>query len=258
MIKLIHGDCLEKMDELISEGIKVDMILTDPPYGSTSCKWDIIIPFNKMWDKINKIIKDNGAIVLFGNEPFSSYLRLSNVKNYKYDWIWYKNSSGGFVMAKKQPMRHHENILVFYKKQCNYYPIMEEYAESTKRRFKNGEMVNRNKMPKSEIYDGLSYKGKKPIDFKVGRYPKTILQFKSVHNHKRFHPSQKPVKLLEYLIKTYTLENETVLDFTMGSGSTGIACKNLNRNFIGIELDDKYFKIAKNRIEKHQVQKEMF
>ena len=250
MIDLYNGDCLEVMDKLIEEGIVVDAIITDPPYGTTACKWDSVIPFDEMWLRLNKLIKPNGAIVLFGSEPFSSALRMSNIKNYKYDWVWHKNNTSGFALAKKQPMRNHEMVSVFYNKQCTYNYIKEprQLNESSKKRME---------------YDFTSTKGKNTINNGIKKvqfipedkelsYPKTVKFFENIsNNHKdRFHPTQKPVALMEYLVKTYTNENETVLDFTMGSGSTGVACKNTNRRFIGIELDEKYFSIASDRINK--------
>lgn len=251
--EIYNGDCLKIMDMLIKKGIQVDAIITDPPYGTTACKWDSIIPFDEMWDKINKIIKPNGAIILFGSEPFSSKLRISNIKNYRYDWIWHKNSSGSFATAKKRPMKYHENISVFYKKQPTYNPQFQEYSESSKKRFKDGEMVNRNKqLTKStnQIQNGLSFEGKQGIMIERGKYPESVQKFNNCANQKRIHPTQKPIDLMEYLIKTYTNENETILDFTMGSGSTGVACINTNRNFIGIELDESYYNIAKDRMKK--------
>jgi DNA modification methylase len=232
-INLMKGDCLEKMKEIPDKS--VDMVLTDPPYGTTACKWDSVIPFEPMWEQLKRIIKDKGAVLLFGAEPFSSFLRVSNIDMFKYDWIWQKTKASGHLNAKKMPMRSFEIISVFSNKACNYYPQGLLYGE-----FDNGRKAH-NKQ--ADIYG----KQKTPKSASASNYPKDILTFGKPH--KPVHPTQKPVPLLEYLIKTYTLENETVLDFTMGSGSTGVACKNLNRNFIGIERDEKYFEIAKNRIE---------
>ena len=242
-IQLFQGDCLEIMDKLIKQGVKVDAIITDPPYGTTACKWDNIIPFDEMWKRLNLLIKPNGAIVLFGNEPFSSALRMSNIKNYKYDWIWYKNLRTGFATAKYQPMKSNENISVFYKKTPTYNP------QKTKR---TTQKSGNKKTDWGKCYGGLK-NDSKPDNQTDYVNPHTVIDFiKCIHSpEKRYHPTQKPVELLEYLIKTYTLENEIVLDFTMGSGTTGIACLNTNRKFIGIELDEKYFEIAKNRIENH-------
>ena len=237
-LKLYNGECLETMDLLIEQGIKVDSIICDPPYGTTACKWDSVIPFPEMWERLNKLIKPNGAIVLFGSEPFSSALRMSNIKNYKYDWIWEKNRSTGHLNAKKQPMRNTENISVFYKKQPTY-----NFQKETGTPYK--------KTPSTNTYQG--YGKHKPIyqDNKGFRYPKTIIKTEVTQNEK--HPTQKPLKLMEYLIKTYTNENELVLDFTMGSGTTGVACKNLNRDFIGIELDKTYYDISVERIKKSTI-----
>jgi len=260
-IDLFKGDCLEVMKSISDESI--DAIITDPPYGTTACKWDSVIPFDLMWKQLNRIIKPNGAIVLFGSEPFSSYLRISNIKNYRYDWIWHKNMGGGFATAKKLPMKRHEIISIFYKKLPTYNPQFQDYSDSTKKRFKDGEKVNRSKQllnSTNQINNGLSFQGEQGIELLRGKYPESVQFFKNVQNANkiRLHPTQKPIKLIEYLIKTYTNENETVLDFTMGSGTTGVACKNTNRNFIGIEMDDKYFEIAKKRIENHIVIKELF
>lgn len=242
-IDLRQGDCLEEMDKLIERGVKVDMILTDPPYGTTACKWDTIIPFDEMWERLNKLIKPNGAIVLFGSEPFSSALRMSNIKNYKYDWKWKKTRCGNFQIAKYQPLKYTEDVIVFSNKTHNYYPIFEEASESTKsrRNYKMGGVVKGIKHMSSGEYKSELLHGKDK------KNPSNIIDIKSVHT-KFIHPTQKPVALMEYLIKTYTNENELVLDFTMGSGTTGVACKNLNRKFIGIELDEKYFDIAVDRI----------
>jgi site-specific DNA-methyltransferase (adenine-specific) len=231
MIKLLHGDCLELM-KTIPDG-SIDAIITDPPYGTTACKWDSVIPFEPMWEELKRIIKPNGAIVLFGSEPFSSALRMSNIKQYKYDWVWDKKQQGNHGLAKYQPLKIHENILIFIGK--NYYPQM----ITGKIRKKGGYNV------KNTIATGM-----KQINPKLSNqyYPKSILEFSNANKKGKVHPTQKPVELMEYLIKTYTNENEVVLDFTMGSGTTGVACKNLNRNFIGIELDETYFNIAKERI----------
>ena len=236
-MNFILGDCLEKMKDIPDQSI--DMVLTDPPYGTTACKWDTVIPFEPMWAELKRVIKPKGAILLFGSEPFSSLLRVSNLEQFKYDWIWNKKKPSNFSLAKKQPMKYHENIMVFYSKR--YFPIM---IPVPGRKAKKG--VNKNPTVFNSGLDRPDYLDKVYTD----KYPSSILEFSNADQSKdRFHPTQKPVPLLEYLIKTYTLEGETVLDFTMGSGSTGVACVNLNRNFIGIEKDEKYFEIAKNRIE---------
>ena len=243
MIKLYKGDCLEIMKTI--EDNSIDAIITDPPYGTTACKWDSVIPFDLMWEQLNRIIKPNGAIVLFGSEPFSSALRMSNIKNYKYDWIWDKVNGSNFANAKRQPLRQNENISIFYAKQCTYNPVMVERDKKNIRHTKR-----KNGTGNDEIY-GLS----KNVDFDGSRkygYPKNILTYnkrsKELHPSKTVHPTQKPIDLMQYLIKTYTNENETVLDFTMGSGTTMVACKKLGRNGIGIEKEEKYFKIAQERV----------
>ena len=233
MINLMQGDCLELM-KTIPDG-SVDLILTDPPYGTTACKWDTVIPFDLMWEQLNRIIKPNGAIVLFGSEPFSSMLRMSNIKQYKYDWIWEKEQGVNFQLCKKQPLKIHETISVFSLKSHNYFPqglIACDIRKSNKG--KGGNLGHLSSEEKRKEYKQ-----------EWSNYPKTIQRF---NRERGLHPTQKPVALLEYLIRTYTQEGETILDFTMGSGSTGVACKNTNRSFIGIELDETYFEIASERI----------
>lgn len=249
--KLYQGDCLEVMDRLISLGVKFDAIITDPPYGTTSCKWDSVIPLDKMWERLNKLIKPNGGIILFGSQPFTTSLIYSNIKHFKHQWIWNKSSAGNVLVAKYQPLKVEEEISVFTGKgeRVNYYPIFtidnKRDLAKEKPAVKQSDMFN-------TIKSGKFYKTEKN---KKGteRYPKNIInistQSTECANSKRVHPTQKPVDLLEYLIKTYTNEKEVVLDFTMGSGSTGVACMNTNRRFIGIELDENYFNIAKDRIE---------
>ena len=243
MIDLKHGDCLELMKE-IPDG-SVDMVLTDPPYGTTACKWDSVIPFEPMWEQLKRVIKSNGAIILFGSEPFSSALRMSNIKQYKCEWYWKKERGTNFVQAKRYPMRVVENVLVFCKNTPNYYPIMRSVKPYTHvlplRKPNSTQHMNSNSTDSN---------GKRIVKTYSEAYPTNVLEFSrdNMTKGKSYHPTQKPVPLLEYLIKTYTLENETVLDFTMGSGSTGVACVNINRNFIGIERDDKYFEIAEKRI----------
>lgn len=231
-IQLYNGDCLELMKN-IPDG-SVDLVLTDPPYGTTACKWDTVIPFEPMWAQLNRIIKPNGAICLFGSEPFSSALRMSNIKNFKYDWIWDKKIAGNPFIAKHQPLKVHEIISVFGNGKTIYIPQMRK----GKMRVKGG--------GKSKLFDVECTKTENDE-----YYPVSILP-ESNSNRKQLHPTQKPIALLEYLIKTYTNEGETVLDFTMGSGSTGVACINTNRNFIGIELDKGYFEIAEKRINEAQ------
>jgi len=229
------------MDELIEKGVTVDAIITDPPYGTTSCKWDSVIPFDEMWQRLNKLIKPNGAIVLFGSEPFSSALRMSNIKNYKYDWKWEKTKGANVMQAKICPLKNYEDIIVFSdgtlcatsKNKVVYFP---QGLKETNKKYKsvmNKKGVHGNRKTKEQ-------------NLKHTNYPNSIIHFKSSTD--RLHPTQKPVALMEYLIKTYTNEGELVLDFTMGSGTTGVACKNTNRKFIGIEMDNNYFEIAKKRI----------
>ena len=236
--KLYQGDCLEVMDKLIESGLKVDAIITDPPYGTTQNKWDSVISLDEMWNRINKLIKPNGAIVFTSQSIFTAKLILSNEKWFKYKLVWEKSKATNFLNAKKQPLRKHEDICVFYNKQPTYNPQMREgkpYDKGVRKDQLTG-----------------SYGDFNPVHVKSEgkRYPTDVVYFKTAESEgKVYHSTQKPVKLMEYLIKTYTDENDLVLDFTMGSGSTGVACMNTNRNFIGIELDEKYFNIAKNRIE---------
>ena len=250
MMDLRKGDCLEIMKG-IPDG-SIDAIITDPPYGTTACKWDSVIDFDLMWEQLNRIIKPNGAIVLFGSEPFSSALRMSNIKNYKNDWVWHKSQPSG-MSFKMQPMRTHENILIFGAK-ITFNPIKEireGFTEGSKKRLASGKITYSKKG--NDIYNIKKQEGQTKLNDL--RNPTTVLKIGSVANkgkEKVKHPTQKPVALMEYLIKTYTNENETVLDFTMGSGSTGVAAQNLNRKFIGIEQDDKYFNIASERINNGQ------
>ena len=242
--KIYNEDCLVGMQEIPDKSI--DAIICDLPYGTTACKWDNVIPFEPLWEQYKRIIKDNGAVVLFGSEPFSSKLRLSNLKWYKYDWIWNKKRGSGFLNAKRQPLRNHEIISVFYKKQCTYNPQFTKRVHE--RDFRNTVMK-----PESDIYGKInSYKSTITKDSPA--YPKSIIEIRCLINNEKekvAHPTQKPVALLEYLIKTYTNEGETVLDNCMGSGTTAVACLNTNRNYIGFELDKYYFNIAKNRIAEH-------
>lgn len=326
MVKLYNGDCLELMKD-IPDG-SVDLVLTDPPYGTTACKWDSVIPFEPMWEQLKRIVKRGGALVFFGSEPFSSLLRASNIDWYKYDWIWEKEQSSSGLQAKIAPMKKHENISVFYRTFSDCYDTTEMFAElkeymQTERKragldgrktaellgsymgshyFTNGsqfciptadaysklqstgffsmpfeELLEKYKSErlKSKIdnfntynpqfTEGKPYKGHFAPDAEVHgksthyvkdndgtRYPTSILKF---NRERGLHPTQKPIDLLEYLIKTYTNEGETVLDFTMGSGSTGVACINTNRSFIGIELDSDYFNIATERIATAQAER---
>ena len=245
-MRLINGDCLVEMQKL--ENQSVDLILTDLPYGTTACKWDNIIPYEPMWKELKRIRKEKTPIALFGNEPFSSHLRISNINEYKYDWKYKKLIASNFASAKYQPMKHIEDVMIFGKGVLNYYPIKQERAESGKSRIEAGYKYN---SKKGGDFIGNINRTVTDQDYdKNLKFPEDIQTFNNrAKGDRGYHPTQKPIKLLEYLIKTYTKENETVLDFTMGSGSTGVACKNTNRDFIGIELEKEYFDIAKERIE---------
>lgn len=242
MIDLRQGDCLELMKDIPDKSI--DMILCDLPYGVTQNKKDIALPFDKLWKQYKRIIKDNGAILLFAQGTFYIDLVNSNRKLFRYDLVWNKKLTSGFLNAKRMPLRQHEQIMVFYKKMPTYNP------QFTKGKPLHGKGQN---YKTSEIVNNNYGEFKQLEDVRKGctdKYPTSILNFIKTHPSKAIHPTEKPIELLEYLIKTYTNENETVLDNCMGSGSTGVACLNTNRNFIGIELDEKYFNIAKERIEK--------
>jgi site-specific DNA-methyltransferase (adenine-specific) len=246
MVDLRCGDCLELMKDIPNGSI--DLILTDPPYGTTNCRWDTIIPFEPMWEQLKRIIKPNGSICLFGSEPFSSALRMSNIKDYRYDWYWQKDKGSNFLFGNKQPMKVIENVSVFYKKQPTYHSQKTTNPNGKSKRhlyYEKGKNTNRSK----EIMKNMPDKPKMGKNYEPDKLlAKQIIYFAREQRNK-LHPTQKPVALLEYLICTYTNEGETVLDFTMGSGSTGVACVNTGRNFIGIELDKGYFQIAKQRIE---------
>jgi DNA modification methylase len=243
MIDLRHGDCLEIMPTLASESI--DMILCDLPYGTTACKWDVVIPFEPLWKEYKRICKPNAAIALFGGEPFSSYLRLSNIAEYRYDWIWEKNNSSNFAASKNVPMKEHEIISMFYKAKPTYNEQRIEKCESGKQRAK---YIDKPFIPKEDnVYGRLGFQDKQKETFREPetRHPRSIIKF---NVERGIHPTQKPVALMEYLIKTYTNENDLVLDNAMGSGTTGVACVNTKRRFIGMEKEEKYFLIASKRI----------
>lgn len=234
-VNMLHGDCLELMKNIPDKS--VDMVLCDLPYGTTRNSWDTVIPFVPLWELYKRIIKSNGAICLFGSEPFSTALRASNLRMYRYDWIWEKTLPQGFLNSHKMPLRATENISVFYKKLPLYNPQM-----------KDGEPYDKG-IRKASCTTNYGDFGETIAKNKTGRrFPTNVLVFSNGNHKNILHPTQKPVALLEYLIKTYTNEGETVLDNAAGSGSTGVACVNTNRNFIGIELDENYFQIAKNRI----------
>lgn len=308
-IDLYNGDCLDVMQQLINRGIKVDAIITDLPYGTTACKWDTVIPFDKMWECLKGIRKNGAVIALFGSEPFSSLLRCSNLEEFKYDWVWEKNNASNFQLVKKHPLKIHETVSIFYnlpKEQCMIFAnIMKYHMKRLNLSIKdiqklqpskNGKMtgwvsnkLNGIQLPTKEQWskicnlfdindnyeellqkvDNITYNVETtPCNISISNknkggnlnhisvktdtytqyatnYPKSILKY---NREVGLHPTQKPVALLEYLVKTYTNEGDTVLDFTMGSGTTGVACKSLNRNFIGIEKNENYFKIAEDRI----------
>lgn len=243
-VNLLKGDCLELMKNIPDRSI--DMVLCDLPYGTTANKWDIVIPFDKLWEQYRRIIKNNSAIALFGQEPFSSRLRLSNDKMYRYDFVWEKSRATGFYNANKMPLRCKENITIFYKHLPTYNPQKTKgapyYHKATKNR--SGSIYISNSKSTDTQNDG-------------DRYPRDVIKFNNVISS-LLHPTQKPVPLLEYLIKTYTCEGETVLDNCMGSGSTGVAAINLGRSFIGYEIDDDYFKIAEQRISEARRNVELF
>ena len=238
MINLMLGDCLERMKE-IPDG-SIDMVMTDPPYGTTACKWDSVIPLVPMWEQLKRIIKPSGAIVMTASQPFTTTLIASNMKMFKCDWVWEKSRPTGVLNAKRQPLRNKEDILVFYNKQPTYNP--QGLKDINKMVGTGGTLANKSGNATGKITqtkDGRYLQ-------KKGNYPKQIQRFRSASS--TVHPTQKPVALMEYLIRTYTNEGETVLDFTMGSGTTGVACVNLGRSFIGIEMDENYFNIASDRI----------
>lgn len=245
---LRFGDCLEKMKDIPNHS--VDLILTDLPYGTTACKWDVVIPLEPMWEVVNRITKQNAAIVFTSSQPFTSILVCSNLKMFRHEWIYKKRCASNFAQAEVAPMKEHESVCVFSTKSCQYYPIKEErkgsgrarakYKYTDKSRHQCGEFVSKLCGDYSKLEDA----GNEEL-----RYPSSVQEFNNrAKGDRGLHPTQKPVKLMEYLIKTYSKENEIVLDFAMGSGTTGVAALNLNRKFIGIEKDLKYYKIAKNRI----------
>ena len=238
---IYNGDCLEVMDYLIEQGIKVDAIITDPPYGTTACKWDNVIPFDKMWDRLKLLRKDKTPIVLFGSEPFSSQLRVSNLKEYKYDWIWNKKLAGNGILAKIQPLKIHEIVSIFHTH--NYYPIKTKGAMRLK-------MTGNPKI--SEINGGGNKTAKQ--NYNDEYYPTSIVEFTLADLRvNRLHPTQKSLELLSYLVKTYTKENDLILDFTSGSFTTCVASEQLGRRSIGIELEKKYCDIGIKRLNSLQL-----
>lgn len=252
-IQLYRGDCLEVMAAL-PDGA-VDMCLTDPPYGTTACKWDSVIPLEPMWEQLKRVIKPRGAIVLTASQPFTSKLIMSNLKMFKYEWIWEKTKSGNFVHAKNMTLKLHENIVVFslanithtgQENRMSYNPQGVIQVKKEWKRPQKYESEHRYKRPSHSLNRKITQEG----------YPSSVISIGSAHNPS--HPTQKPVDLMTYLIKTYTTEGETVLDFTMGSGTTGIACRRTGRRFIGIELDDEYYEIARKRIANELLQPNLF
>ena len=239
MISLYQGDCLEVMQSIPDKSI--DMVMTDPPYGMVKCKWDVVIPFKQMWAQLKRVVKPNGAIVLCGSQPFTTRLISSNYKMFKYCWVWQKNHLTGHLNAWRRPMKETEDILVFSQGATRYYPILSDLDPKNIR-----PRPTKIKRSQSSCYGSqqAEHQLKRPRDKSM---PRTIVKFNSVQRN--VHPTQKPVALMEYMIRTYTDKFETVLDFSMGSGTTGVACKNLARYFIGIELDAGYYEIAKKRIE---------
>jgi len=242
MIELYKGDCLELMKSIPDKS--VDMVLCDLPYGTTACKWDSIIPFDLLWNQYNRITKDNAAIVLFGSEPFSSLLRMSNIGSYRYDFVWEKTKAGNFALARKNPLKLHETISVFYKEfpTYNLWNLRKLDKPIKSSRANKGSNLG-------HCVDGGNY-----YQTETG-FHRSVLKYSNPSNAGHQHPTQKPVALLEYLVKTYTNPGQIVLGNTIGSGSTGVACVNTGRDFIGIELDDKYFSIAQKRIQQAEIDK---
>ena len=255
-IRLYHGDCLEVMDKLIADGVIIDAIITDPPYGTTAYKWDSVIPFDEMWIRLNKLIKPNGAIVLFGSEPFSSALRMSNIKNYKYDWYWKKTKANGFQHSKNRPMRAIETISVFSNSPMGHRSQLKDRRMEYNPQgiIPSGKRKVTESTHSGNTMGGIDKKSSRPnqvgIEYEsYTNFPRDVLEYSNMEK-RGLHPTQKPVALMEYLIKTYTNEDEVVLDFTAGSFSTGVACVNTNRKGIMIEQDDKYFDVGVSRVEK--------
>jgi site-specific DNA-methyltransferase (adenine-specific) len=233
IIKLWKGDCLELMKNIPDSS--VDLVLTDPPYGTTACKWDSIINLELMWKQLNRIIKKDGVIVMTSSQPFTTKLIHSNINNFKHCWVWNKKKGGNIMSLKYQPYKIHEDIVVFSNGKIKYNPIKVKQKERTGKTYSEG------------LANGIKNYGDERI-YK-DKYPKSIIEISNANNKNKLHPTQKPVELLSYLIKTYSNQDDLVLDFTMGSGSTGIACIETNRKFVGIELDENYYKIAEKRIQ---------
>ena len=261
-ITITNEDCLKEMKSISNESI--DAIITDPPYGTTACKWDSVIPFDLMWEQLNRIIKPNGAIVLFGKQPFTSSLINSNIKSFKENLVWIKHKPTNFANAKYMHLNYIEDIIIFSKGKTTFNRQMQKRKSDRIKQAQKGSSKSWRSKPKkeNEVAFSTDYE---PREWNIYdselKNPMNYLELPSVVSNsleKVNHPTQKPVALMEYLIKTYTNENDTVLDFTMGSGSTGVACVNTNRNFIGIEKDKKYFEIAEQRIKNHISQQKLF
>ena len=249
-VKLFQGDCLKVMQDLIDDDIKVDLVLTDPPYGTTANKWDNIIPFDEMWDKLNQLSSNITTFILFGSEPFSTQLRMSNLKDYKYDLYWNKSRASGFVQAKNKPLKNIELISIFSKGTTVHKGQSKTRMTYNPQGLIKTHIVHKNAKNKFKNCFGKRPSQKDVVIQEFTNYPKMLLVYDNPTT--LYHPTEKPVDLLEYLIMTYSNKGDTVLDFTMGSGSTGVACLQTNRNFIGIELDETYFKIAQERCKEYQ------
>jgi len=245
-IRLMQGDCLERMKEI--ESGSVDMILADPPYGTTACKWDSVIPLEPMWKQLKRVIKPNGAIVMTASQPFTTMLISSNLKMFKYCWVWEKSKASNFVHANFQPLKAHEDVCVWSyggSAQGSKHPMVYNPQHKEGKPYHKGF----GHLPNETLAGGLTKARSMELKNETGRRkPRSVFYHKTAESEGRKHPTQKPTGLMEYMIKTYTNEGDTVLDFTMGSGTTGVACKNLNRDFIGIELDEAHFKVAEDRI----------
>lgn len=256
---LYQGDCLEVMDKLIEQGVKVDCVICDPPYGTVACQWDVVIPFNEMWSRLSRLVKDDGVIVLFGSQPFTSLLIQSKPEWFREEIIWLKNKAGSGLQAKQKHLKIHENIIVFSKTgKYTFNPqkwLVDKKEFLTQRKTFNELEVGNNIYGEMKRVQSIDDGTRNPISIVSCRVPFTPSKSKTYSKEVdiRVHPTQKPVELLKYLTHSFSNEGDCILDFTMGSGSTGIACINTNRKFIGIELDKKYFDIAKNRIENHEV-----
>ena len=248
--ELINGECINEMNKLAKNGMKFDLVLTDPPYGTTACNWDSIIPLKSMWNCLDKLTYDKTPIVLFSNQPFTSRLVDSKIQWYRCEWIYQKKTGTNFATYKYQPSKIHENVIVFSKKSPNYYPIKEKKKESSIKRDKYVRNASGRKIESNNLKEYSTY----PTRNSMYKYPSTIRKINNLKTEDRgLHPTQKPIELMEYFIKTYSRKGDVVLDFTMGSGTTGVACANTGRNFVGIELDKKYFDIAKERINSYNI-----